>query len=120
MSPTEKVVSLLAYGLIFTSCQFSLYVIRKYHNSKPLGMQTLHGKAIVLLTKVLAFLVAFFATIISWRDFVGIFSRTVSASLWFASLTTMLMLTMTFMSVVVTKYLSIYHGSMIANINEEK
>ncbi len=120
MSSVERVLSVTAYGLIFVSCQFSLYVIRKYHNSKPLGMQTLHGKVIVLFTKVLGFLVAFFACSFTWRDLVGLFPRNISIALWFAIHSTTLILFLTFLAMIVTKYSSIYHGALISEINETK
>ncbi len=50
----EKVV--YAVGLLVTLVlsQLALFVIRKYHHDKPLGMQTIHGKVTVLFLQVFA------------------------------------------------------------------
>ena len=50
----EAILFASAYFLSTIACQFSLFVIRKYHQSKPLGMQTLLGEVIVIFSKVLA------------------------------------------------------------------
>ena len=50
----ESILFATSYFMSTVACQFSLFVIRKYHQNKPLGMQSLLGEVTVILTKVMA------------------------------------------------------------------
>ena len=49
----ESILLICAYLISIIACQFSLIVIREYHKSKPLGMQTLLSEVTVIYTRVL-------------------------------------------------------------------
>ena len=103
-------------------CQFSLFVIRKYHISKPLGMQTLLGEVIIIMTKMFSFThIIKFVSHSIYELFPGTtFPKGVSVVWVLVEFASSHMFTQSLFVVVVIKYLSIFHGTFLALFDEEK
>ncbi len=121
---TEKIVFAVIY-LIFPSMSlFLIQVMQKYHRGKPLGQQSLHGK----VTEEI-FLGSLKISVIS-KQFRNVVFELISGSnnlprnvafmfhtLDFLTLSHLYMALLVLLSV---KYISIYHGHLLANVDESK
>ncbi len=105
----------LSYLLGTLACNFLLMVIRRYHERKPLGMQTFNGRMIASVTKVLAVIFSFLNCTFCAIEIIGPFPQLVS--LFWSFLLTMCAVCY---NIGFTKYLTVYHGSIINDIDEEK
>ncbi len=116
----EKIVYIACTVIVFFVCQWTLFVIRKYHQDKPLGMQTLLGKVIVIFLKVFAFAVGILSSSMILTELHGPFSEMVAFSWWLISCVLILTLYLAFLTMMATKYFLIYHGPYMDDVNEEK
>ncbi len=117
---TQDIIYLACYLVSFIACYFLLYVIAKYHENKPLGMQTLLGKVIVLFTKVLAFTTTFMNGTYCLIELYGPYPRWLSKIWVFAELSCLMFFYLTLFSLTVTKYCLIYHSTIMAELSEEE
>ena len=99
-----------------------LKIIRNYHENKPLGMQTLLGKVIVICTNVTALTLFVIATLISASSemFSDLVNKTVASFLAGMSYNVVQMFYLSIISVTLTKYLSIYHSTILQDLNEKQ
>ena len=98
---------------------FAFYVIRKYHGNKPLGMQTLLGQVTILTTKIFTAQDILKVTSLCVVEIVGKF-QDVFAMIWLTvEYYVMILWYLSLLTIVITKYCSIYHGTLLANVNKE-
>ena len=114
----QKIILVLFY--FFTTCGslFCGYVVVKYHENKPLGMQTLLSKAIVILVK--AFSEANFISALTWSLIAMLtpMNQIIAIVLSFANVASTTTFMLGISTVLITKYLSIYHSTFLAILDE--
>ena len=115
----QKGAYVSSYAVICLICQLAFLVIRKYHQNKPPGMQTLLGKVIVLLTQVFSANMAFIEASFCLLELFGPFNATIALILWFPMISGILMVYLSFLSTMITKYLLIYHAPHMADVSED-
>ncbi len=54
MADLNVIFYVTAYGVAIVVNQFAFFLIRKHHQNKPLGMETLLGQVTIFFTKVFA------------------------------------------------------------------
>ncbi len=117
--PYGDFIYLTAYVLSTVICYFLLMVIRKYHQDKPLGMQTLHGQVIAIFTKVVAIVTALLNGTYVAINLIGTVPR-FPAIIWTAGeIWTACLFYLSLFSMLVSKYSSIYFSPFVAELNEE-
>ncbi len=119
----KKVSLTLAYWLGLVFCCLACRVIKTYHLSKPLGMQTLLGKFIVLFTNVYLWSVACYAFAFtigitcSPSGFVNNFTaRIITVVIFMASQACFSAFTIC----LIVKYFSIYHSTWLESVDEDQ
>ncbi len=95
------------------------HVIASYHNSKPLGMQSLLGQVIVVFTMAARFTAICIGTLYSIPETFGPLGETLSSGLVIIQYITIVTFQMALLSVTFTKYISVYFSTLISELNEE-
>ncbi len=118
MSAFEKVLLIVSYFIGCNMCIFCMFITRLYHSSKPLGLQTILGKVIVIASDVTICATIYFFFTFSLLEIYGPFPKLI------AILITMILKILTSMfysgiiAILVTKYLSIYYSVTLEDIGE--
>ncbi len=115
-----KIAIVTFYSLTTVSSLFCGYIIVKYHQNKPLGMQTLLSKVIILFiwvfsqasicATIIRALTEFFVPISKIMAYMATIYNFVSAISFLFSIFVML----------VTKYVSVFHIALVASFDEDK
>ncbi len=104
----------LSYPVTLVACQ----VIKTYHSSKPLGMQTLLSQTIVIFVNILLLSGFNFAATFGSMELFGPFNETTSIIMTIIPYTSLNALVLSLLILTVTKYLSVYHCNWIANLDD--
>ncbi len=96
-----------------------MLVIRKYHQSRPFGMQTFLSRLTVILTKSLALTNITKTASICITEIVGPFQRQLAMSLVVLDFYFVVMFYLTLTAWIMTKYASIYHGFIVEDLDED-
>ncbi len=107
-----------AYWIVSVYGIISAHVVKSYHESKPLGLQTFLSKVIVLLTNTFMAFTAYGALLLTCIN-VGV-GPIYSLILVMIAQYFFLNLHMSCLFVLVTKYLSIYHSQWVFALNDER
>ncbi len=116
----SNIVIVSAYCINVIINQFAMWIIRKYHESKPLGMQTILTKVTVFLTKVTAWCVTFSIFNFCSSEIFGPFSSTVSSVIVVVTYISAMTFFSTVASSLIIRYCLIYHGPLMASLSEEE
>ena len=120
MSFAEDIIFVTFYVMLCLVCQFALLVIRKYHENKPLGFQTILSKVIVIFLKVFAVVDIAKIAIVCLAELLGPLPRWVSVILTVSEFVFHVALFYSLITLLVTKYVSIHFNNMIAGLDEER
>ena len=120
MLSSENVIYVVLCIIICTICQLALFIIRKHHLDKPIGMQTLLGKVVVIFLRVFSVTTQLLITTSCIALLYGPFRFAIAFPWWFTEVVAILSLYLAFLSLMVTKYMLIYHGTYMADINEDE
>ncbi len=109
------------YCFITIFCEFATTVVQKYHRDKPLGMQSLHGKIIeeVLMPalQISAFLINIALVAV---DGFGTVSYHMAVLLQLTDFFCISTFQLSLFAVLLTKYLTIYYGSLIDSLEDNQ
>ena len=95
------------------------YVIKDYHESKPLGMQSLFGKTIVIFINSFVIIVVTVALLFVLSELAAPLNVKISGILAVIEYLVGITFYLSVMVVSFTKYLSIYHGPAIQDLEED-
>ncbi len=115
-----QVFYLTAFLISTLAACFVLLVIRKYHQNKPLGMQTLYGKVIEVFTVVFGIVTVVMNGIYCLLELYGPFSRSLAKIFSFLELAALSSFYLTTFTLMLVKYCSIFHGTFLSNLDEER
>ncbi len=108
------------FGCIFGN--LGAYIIRSYHNSKPLGMQTLLGKVIMVETHIYTLEITVYGILFSTSSTLsqyGYINDTVAKIGTVLAYVSFLLFFLGMFMCILTKYCSIYHGSFLNALDED-
>ena len=97
----------------------AMFIIQKYLQDKPTGMQTLLDKVTMTFTKVLSALAFVSSTTLSIGQGVAPMTKLQAQISEMANFAMVSAFRISFTFLMLTKYFSIYHGSMLVEVNEE-
>ncbi len=109
-----------SYGIALVISLAACQIIRTYHESKPLGMQSFLTKVIVIFVNVFHIVSIYGPVMFSLRELFGPMDYKLAAALSVAEYLVGVMFYFTVLMVTTTKFLSIYHGTIIDEVNEEQ
>ncbi len=120
MIQTGEILFLLFLLLATLYSNACFYIVRSYHRSKPLGLQTLLGQVIVVFTKVCCAVTIFCGTVVPIHVFLDLGSFFEFGSQVLTSLSSILSCAflISAMSILQTKYLSIYHSTLLHSFDD--
>ncbi len=120
MDSTFEKSSIVSFYCITTLFNwFCSYVIVKYHRNKPLGLQTLFSKVIVLLTFAFAQASTTSTIVRSLNVLAAPLDETLAIHVAVLSTISGLTFLLAILITLITKYLSVYHSTLISNANDD-
>ena len=119
MSSFDRVIFVSSWIFVILTGQLLLVVIRKYHQNKPLGMQTLLGKVIVIFVHTLAISGGVLESSVCATEVFGPIKSRMTIIRWFLETVLVEAFYIALLAMMATKYLLIYHGAYMSEVNEE-
>ncbi len=101
-------------------CQTLLFVIRSYHENKPLGMQSFLSKVIIISIHVFHLVGIYGPTVFSLIEILGSVDYQTAVVLSVIEYILGVMCYFSLLIMTITKYLSIYHSAIVNELNEEQ
>ncbi len=117
MSP-DKIVIVSIYGITGIAHHLAMFLIRHYHEKKPLGMQTVLTRVTVYFTKVSAASISIFICNICILEIYGPFSWTMSCLLTLLDYLSAILFYSSLASSLCIKYCLIYHSHLLESFSD--
>ncbi len=109
-------VGLLTLGGLF-GC-YSAYIVRKYHRSKPMGLQTLLGKVMIIVTTYYSMSSTSIAVIFSLTIVFRPTQFYIPEVMTFSVYVSLMLYFLGFGACLLTRYASVYHSTYVASLDE--
>ncbi len=116
----EQVIFITFYFLILAATHFFGNVIQTYHRNKPLGLQTLHGKILEdIFIPAWTGTATSLVTMMVVGEIVGPLSKELAMLFAVIDYVSLVTIQIALFFVILTKYLTIYHGPLINSLDEK-